>query len=105
MGMTGRGVLVGVSVGAGVEVGCCSLVGETVSVGATVILGVTVTTVGDGARVGVGVVGDTRQLLIPKPPAARQAARVTPAKVRRAAAPQSGGVGACSRASRISAAV
>lgn len=107
VGVTGRGVLVGVNVGAGVEVGTRLVaVGDTVGVNAVgIVVGihVTVSTTGDGVEMGVGVEGITR--LIPQPPTVRQAARVTPVKVRRAAAPQSGGVGTCSRAARISLAV
>jgi hypothetical protein len=101
--------MVGVDVGAGVDVGFSVTVGETSEVGVTgVTAGVRVvaSTTGDGVgeAEGGGGGGTTQRLQTPPAPV-RQATSAIPAKVHRAAAPQSSGVGTCSRATRMLAAV
>lgn len=94
--MRGRGVLVGVNVGAGVEVACdvvaVGVRGVDVSVGAQVTVSIAGAEVGQVVGVGLFV-----KLSIPHPTAARQPVSARPvvatAKTRRAPAFQSVGDG------------
>ena len=101
VGVVGRGVLVGVTVGAGVDVGMYGVpvgdAGGLVAVGATVGVGVLVIVAGGGVEEGVGVgvgvgVDLVTKRLAPNPPPAMQAIKVAPANARLVAAAQSGGV-------------